>query len=109
MTEVRFGRDEHGAVTVIVPDGYEPLDQLLYDDLHGNRDLLDEILIHARNPPDEEWGIGGNSCWISISADAVIVENEYSGQTAILSHPELIEIIEAYVHELDVAAVQRRE
>src|SRR5437879_10677515 len=73
MTEVRFGRDEQGAVTVLVPEGYEPLDQLLYDDLHGNRQALAEILDHARNPT-QEWGTGGNSCWITITPNTVTID-----------------------------------
>lgn len=60
--DVRFGRSEHGAVTVIVPDDYEPLDQLLRSDVRDNRKMLADILDHARNPVEDEWGTGGNSC-----------------------------------------------
>jgi hypothetical protein len=100
MNEVRFGRDEHGAVTVLVPDAYEPIDQLLYDDLRGNRAALTEILDHARNPTGE-WGTGGNSCWVTIRASTATIENEYSGQSTTLPLGTLIEIIEAYLRELD--------
>lgn len=107
MTEIRFGRDQHGAVTVLVPDGYEPIDELLSDDVTDDREMLAEILDHARNPTREEWGTGGNACWVSITPDAVTVDNEYSGQTTTLPHAEFIEIVEAYRRELDATEADR--
>ncbi|WP_187351867.1 hypothetical protein [Allosaccharopolyspora coralli] len=104
MSTVRFGRDEHGAVTVLVPDGYEPLDQLLYDDLGDHHGALVDIRDHARAPGIEPWEAGGNSCSITITRAAVTIDNDYNGQTTTLDRTEFLDIIDAYLTELDTTA-----
>ncbi|MBA8825901.1 hypothetical protein FHX42_003267 [Saccharopolyspora lacisalsi] len=70
---VRFGRNEHGHISVHVPETHRPVLDLLRD---LPTRLRPEILEHARHPTGEEWDTGGNGYGIIIDSSGVTVEDE---------------------------------
>ncbi len=96
---VRFGRNEHGHISVHVPETHRPVLWIL-EDLPTW--AWPEILEHARHPTDEEYITGGNAYDILIDRNGVTIEDQLDETTlTTIPHRDLITIVEGYLTELD--------
>jgi hypothetical protein len=104
---IRYGRNEYGQVTAIISPELAPIDQFL-EDIGDSPVMWEKILDHLRHP-SVEWGAGGNSCWITISSDNVIVENQFNDQSVAMRRIDFLEIAEAFTREVALARAERAE
>ncbi|HEU5470851.1 MAG TPA: hypothetical protein VFV67_09375 [Actinophytocola sp.] len=99
---VRFARDADGGIRVTVPPDLHPLDDFLETDLGDSASALDQVVGRVRDGGADPWAFGGDCCHLTVHADEVLIENDFTGARVTLSRAEFLAIADDFaraVHE----------
>jgi len=93
---VRFTRGDDGHVSVLTSPDFRPLEDFLETDIGGELSELRFIAERARNSLPAPWGFSGDTCYVAVDGDDVLVENDFTGQRVFLSRAEFVRILDEY-------------
>jgi hypothetical protein len=84
-----------------------PIDDFLESDIGDDLTELRFVADRARHAEPAPWGFGGDSCHITVDADDVLVENDFTGQQVTLPRSEFLKILDDYAGVLVEARAAR--